>query len=25
VKHFVDARRKLSDEDYEVYMREHLT
>jgi len=25
VKHFVDARRKLSDEDYEVYMREQLT
>lgn len=25
VRHFVDARRKLSDEDYEIYMREHLT
>lgn len=25
VRHFVDARRKLSDEDYENYMRERLT
>ena len=25
LRHFVDARRKLSDQDYEVYMREQLT
>lgn len=25
VRHFVDARRKLSDEDYEIYVREQLT